>query len=276
VISRAVSAALEEDRAFDDATTLATVPATLRGTAVFLAKQDGVLAGLPVALEAFRTFDREARFDIHVHDGEAFGAGRKLAEVSSSVRAMLQAERVALNFMQRLSGTATLTRQFVDAVSGTGAVILDTRKTTPGLRDLEKYAVRCGGATNHRRDLASMAMIKDNHREALERAELSLSDGVQAIRARTSGIAVELEIDSLEQLPDALAAAPEWILLDNMSVQDMRRAVEQVAGRVKLEASGGVTLPTVRAIAETGVDAISVGALTHSAGSIDISLDLHF
>jgi nicotinate-nucleotide pyrophosphorylase (carboxylating) len=276
VISRAVSAALEEDRAFDDATTLATVPATLRGTAVFLAKQDGVLAGLPVALEAFRTFDREARFDIHVHDGEAFGAGRKLAEVSSSVRAMLQAERVALNFMQRLSGTATLTRQFVDAVSGTRAVILDTRKTTPGLRDLEKYAVRCGGGTNHRRDLASMAMIKDNHREALERAELSLSDGVQAIRARTSGIAVELEIDSLEQLPDALAAAPEWILLDNMSVQDMRRAVEQVAGRVKLEASGGVTLPTVRAIAETGVDAISVGALTHSAGSIDISLDLHF
>jgi nicotinate-nucleotide pyrophosphorylase (carboxylating) len=276
VISRAVSAALEEDRAFDDATTLATVPATLRGTAVFLAKQDGVLAGLPVALEAFRTFDREARFDIHVQDGEAFDSGRKLAEVSSSVRAMLQAERVALNFMQRLSGTATLTRQFVDAVSGTRAVILDTRKTTPGLRDLEKYAVRCGGGTNHRRDLASMAMIKDNHREALERAELSLSDGVQAIRARTSGIAVELEIDSLEQLPDALAAAPEWILLDNMSVQDMRRAVEQVAGRVKLEASGGVTLPTVRAIAETGVDAISVGALTHSAGSIDISLDLHF
>jgi nicotinate-nucleotide pyrophosphorylase (carboxylating) len=189
---------------------------------------------------------------------------------------MLQAERVALNYLQRLCATATLTRRFVDAVAGTGAVILDTRKTTPGMRDLEKYAVRCGGGTNHRRDLAVMAMIKDNHREALARAELSLEEGVKAIRARSPAVAVEVEIDSLDQLEEALAGKPEWILLDNMSARDMAEAVRIVAGRSKLEASGGATLETVRRIAETGVDAISVGALTHSQGSVDISLDLEF
>ncbi|MBK9545420.1 MAG: carboxylating nicotinate-nucleotide diphosphorylase [Dehalococcoidia bacterium] len=276
VIRLAVEAALAEDRAAEDVTTLAAVTPSLRGTARFLAKQDGVLAGLPVALGAFRVFDPTAGLAVYVQEGGRFAARSILAEVTCSVRAMLQAERVALNFLQRLCGTATHTRAFVDAVAGTGAVILDTRKTTPGLRDLEKYAVRCGGGTNHRRDLAAMAMIKDNHREALARAEMSLADGVAAIRQRTPGIAVEVEIDDLDQLEAALAARPEWILLDNMSNADMAEAVRRTHGRAKLEASGGVNLKSVRAIAETGVDAISVGALTHSAGSVDISLDLEF
>ena len=276
VVRAAVEASLAEDRAAEDVTTLAAVTPSLRGTARFLAKQDGVLAGMPVALEAFRVFDPVAELVIHVQEGEAFRSRTVLAEVTCTVRAMLQAERVALNYLQRLCGTATLTHAFVQAVAGTGAVILDTRKTTPGLRDLEKYAVRCGGGTNHRRDLASMAMIKDNHREALARAELSLAEGVAAIRERTPGVAVEVEIDALDQLEAALEAKPEWILLDNMSNADMAEAVRRTRGRAKLEASGGVNLKTVRAIAETGVDAISVGALTHSAGSVDISLDLEF
>lgn len=276
LVTRTVRAALEEDRAFDDATTLATVAESLRGTASFLAKEDGVLSGMPVALEAFRQLDPGAEMSVHIAEGASFAAGTVLGEVTCSVQAMLRAERVALNFLQRMSGTATLARRFVDLAAGTSAVILDTRKTTPGLRDFEKYAVRCGGATNHRRDLASMAMIKDNHREALERMERTLAEGVQAIRERAPGIAVEVEIDSLTQLSDALAAKPEWILLDNMDAGQMAEAVRRVAGRAKLEASGGVNLATVRLIAETGVDAISVGALTHSARALDISLDLAF
>ncbi len=275
-IRTAVEAALAEDRAAQDVTTLATVTPTLRGTARFLAKQDGVLAGMPVALAAFQVFDSEAKIAVHVSEGEAFTSGSVLAEVTCTVRAMLQAERVALNFLQRLCGTASLTREFVDAVRGTNAVILDTRKTTPGMRDLEKYAVRCGGGTNHRRDLAAMAMIKDNHREALARSELTLAEGVAAIRERTPGVSVEVEIDSLDQIAAALEGSPDWILLDNMTTDDMAEAVRRVASAAKLEASGGVNLKTVRAIAETGVDAISVGALTHSAGSVDISLDLEF
>lgn len=276
LITRLVRDALEEDRAFDDATTLATVSPALSGTASFLAKEEGVLAGMPVALEAFRQLDPQAKLVVHVAEGQAFSDRTVLAEVTCAVQAMLRAERVALNFLQRMSGTATLTRRFVDAVRGTQAVILDTRKTTPGLRDFEKYAVRCGGGTNHRRDLAAMAMIKDNHREALERMERSLADGVEAIRSRVPGIAVEVEIDSLTQLAAALEARPEWVLLDNMDTGEMAEAVRRTAGRAKLEASGGVNLSTVRAIAETGVDAISVGALTHSARALDISLDLSF
>jgi nicotinate-nucleotide pyrophosphorylase (carboxylating) len=275
-VRAAVEAALTEDRAFEDATTLATVPPDLVGTARFLAKQDGVLAGMNVAAEAFRLLDPAVLVTVHVHEGERFRTAAVLAEVSGPVRAILQAERVALNFLQRLSATATLTRMFVEAVAGTRATILDTRKTTPGLRDLEKYAVRCGGGTNHRRDLAVMAMIKDNHREALARAGRSLAEGVSAIRQRTPGIPVEVEIDSLDQLGAALAAGPEWILLDNMPTAAMARAVRLTRGRARLEASGGVHLETVRAIAETGVDAISVGALTHSAKALDISLDLEF
>lgn len=268
--------AILEDLATLDVTTPATVPFTLQGRAKFLAKQDGVLAGMQFAFYAFKMLEPRAKLNALVEDGQAFSKGTIVAEVSASVRTLLMAERVALNFLQRLCATATLTRKFVEAVDGTGAVILDTRKTTPGLRDMEKYAVRCGGGTNHRRDLSTMAMIKDNHREALEKSERSLADGVAEIRRRSPDVQVEIEVDSLNQLEDALAGNPEWILLDNMAVPDMREAVRIVGGRAKLEASGGVTLETVRAIAETGVDAISVGALTHSAGALDISLDLEF
>jgi len=276
LISRIVAAALAEDRADEDATTLATVSPALRGRAVLLAKEAGVLAGLGVAAEAFRQIDQAVRIEARVADGERFESGAAFATVEGPVRAILQAERVALNFLQRLSGTATLTRQFVDTVAGTGVVILDTRKTTPGLRDFEKYAVRCGGGTNHRRDLATMAMIKDNHRRALADSERTLAQGIADIRARTRGIAVEVEVDDLAELEAALAGKPEWVLLDNMTVAQMAEAVRLTAGRAKLEASGGIKLDTVRAIAETGVDAISVGALTHSARALDISLDLSF
>ncbi|MEJ5220503.1 MAG: carboxylating nicotinate-nucleotide diphosphorylase [Tepidiforma sp.] len=276
LVERLARAALEEDRAFDDVTTLATVDPGLEGRATFLAKEAGVLAGMPVAAACFRLVDPRCRFDQHVAEGERFDRGAVLASVTGPVRALLQAERVALNFVQRLSGTATLTRAFVDAVAGTKAVILDTRKTTPGLRDLEKYAVRCGGGTNHRRDLAAMAMVKDNHREAIRREGRTLAEAAAAIRALRPGVAVEIEIDGLDQLEEALAARPEWILLDNMPLEAMAEAARRVAGRAKLEASGGVRLETVRAIAGTGVDAISVGALTHSARALDISLELEF
>ncbi|MBI5948374.1 MAG: carboxylating nicotinate-nucleotide diphosphorylase [Chloroflexi bacterium] len=276
VVAKAVAAALAEDRAFEDVTTLAVVEPGLAGVARFLAKEPGVLAGLEVALEAFRQVDAKVELQRLVGDGERFETGAVLAEGRGPVRALLQGERVALNFLQRMSGTATLTRRLVDAVAGTKAVILDTRKTTPGLRDLEKYAVRCGGGTNHRRDLAVMAMIKDNHREALERRGWTLAEGVAAIRGRSPGVPVEVEIDSVGELEAALAAAPEWVLLDNMAVAEMAEAVRRTAGRAKLEASGGVSLETVRGIAETGVDAISVGALTHSARALDISLELTF
>ena len=272
----AVDAALVEDRANDDATTLATVSSALRGRATFLAKEPGVAAGLVVARAVMERVDAALHLDQKVADGDTFDAAAVLATVEGPVRGILQAERVALNFLQRLSGTATLTHSFVAAIAGTRAVILDTRKTTPGMRALEKYAVRCGGGTNHRSDLAGMAMIKDNHREALARSGKSLAEGVAAIRKRTPGIPVEVEIDGLHELEAALAAAPEWILLDNMSTADMAEAVRRTAGRAKLEASGGVSLATVRAIAETGVDAISVGALTHSARALDISLELAF
>lgn len=275
-----VELALAEDAAYDDITTLATVPADLEGHATFLAKAPGVAAGLPVAAEVYYQLSESVLFESKLHDGDAFEAGAVLAQAHGPVRALLQGERVALNFVQRLSGIATLTRAYVDAVAGTGAVILDTRKTTPGLRDVEKYAVRCGGGTNHRRDLSVMAMIKDNHREALRRDEMTLAEGVRRIRELSgegaTTVPVEVEIDSLDELESALAGEPDWVLLDNMSSADMREAVRRTAGRARLEASGGITLETARAAAETGVDAISVGALTHSAHALDISLDLTF
>ena len=275
-IESIVRNAMLEDEAALDVTTPATVASTMQGTAKFLAKQDGVMAGMPLAFHAFKMIEPQAQLKALVEEGHTFSKGTVIAEVTASVRTLLMSERVALNFLQRLCATATLTRKFVDAVEGTGVVILDTRKTTPGLRDMEKYAVRCGGGTNHRRDLSAMAMIKDNHREALQKSERSLADGVAEIRRRSPNVQVEIEVDSLDQLEDALAGRPEWILLDNMDAATMREAVRIVSGRAKLEASGGVTLETVRAIAETGVDAVSVGALTHSAGALDISLDLEF
>ena len=279
-VTMLVGLALAEDAAHDDITTLATVAPELEGHAAFLAKAPGAAAGLCVAAEVYFQLDERVLFESLVKDGERFEAGTILARAHGPVRALLQGERVALNFVQRLSAIATSTRRYVETVAGTGAMILDTRKTTPGLRDLEKYAVRCGGGTNHRSDLATMAMIKDNHREALRLEEITLREGVERIRTLAAelgrSVPVEVEIDSLDQLEAALAGAPEWVLLDNMANADMTEAVRRTAGRAKLEASGGVTLETVRGIAETGVDAISVGALTHSAVALDISLELSF
>ena len=215
-------------------------------------------------------------FTPQVSEGEGVDAGTVLASASGPARAILSGERTALNFVQRLSGIATLTRRYVEEVADTNCLILDTRKTTPGLRDLEKYAVRCGGGTNHRRDLVALAMIKDNHREAIARQGQTLAAAVGAIRQHAPETPIEVEVDTLEELQDALAAKPEWILLDNMTTAEMREAVGIVAGRAKLEASGGITLERVAEIAATGVDAISSGALTHSAPALDVSLAINF
>ena len=275
-IAAVVRAALSEDRAGSDVTTLAAVEPELAASGGLEAREAGVVCGLVVARYVFATLDERAAFEAHVADGDGVEGGTALASVEGPARAILSGERTALNLVQRLSGIATLTRRYVDSVAGSGCVILDTRKTTPGLRDLEKYAVRCGGGTNHRRDLASMAMIKDNHREAIARQGRTLAEAVAAIRARSPGMDVEIEVDALAELEAALAAEPEWILLDNMSAAAMREAVAIVGGRARLEASGGITLARVAEVADTGVDAISVGALTHSAPALDVSLEIAF
>ena len=216
VIDDLVKAALEEDRASEDISTIASIPLSLAGTTRIVAGQDGVAAGLPFVAATFRAIDRAVMFSGSLDDGDAFVVGAIVNEISGPARALMQGERVALNFLQRLSGIATVTRAYVNAVSGTGAVILDTRKTTPLLRDAEKYAVRCGGGQNHRRDLASMAMLKDNHLAALAGDEDSLRSTVKAIRNARPGIEIAIEVDSMDQLPKVLATGPEWILLDNM------------------------------------------------------------
>ena len=268
--------ALDEDRARDDATTAATVAPDLIAHARLVAREAGVACGLGVAARVFAALDGRAALTARVAEGGRFAAGDTLADVHGPARAILSGERTALNLVQRLCGIATLTRRFTDAVAGTGGAVLDTRKTAPGLRDLEKYAVRCGGGRNHRRDLAAMAMIKDNHREAIARQGGDLAGAVAAIRARSPGVPVEIEIDALDQLQAALAARPDWILLDNMSAAQLREAVAATAGRAKLEASGGITLARAAEVAATGVDALSSGALTHSAPALDLSLDVAF
>lgn len=266
-----VKEALVEDAADDDITSIATVLSDRRERCSVVARRDGVIAGIPLAREAFRQRDPNASVRAAVKDGQKVRAGTPVVFVSGHARGLLSAERVALNFMQRLSGIATLTRRFVDAVEGTGAKILDTRKTTPGWRRLEKYAVRAGGGMNHRRDLGSAVLIKDNHIAAVD------GDIARAVsRAREIApprMRVEVECDNLDQVREALEAGPDVIMLDNMTLRSLREAVRLIDGRAVSEASGGVTLQTVRAIAETGVDWISVGALTHSAAALDLGLD---
>jgi nicotinate-nucleotide pyrophosphorylase (carboxylating) len=270
-IRRMVRDALDEDRAFKDVTTIATVLSDRRARASLVARQDGVVAGVCFALEAFRLLDPTVTIRIDADDGTRVERDHSVFFISGHARGMLSAERVALNFMQRLSGIASLTRRFVDAVAGTGASILDTRKTTPGWRALEKYAVRAGGGVNHRADLASAVLIKDNH--------LAAVDGDIAIAVRRArevaptGAKVEVECDRVEQVERAVAAGADIVMLDNMTTDMMRDCVRRVGGKAILEASGGVTLTTVRPIAETGVDWISVGALTHSAPALDLALD---
>jgi len=271
LIAPIIRAALAEDlgRA-GDVTSLACVPAEARLRAVFASRKPGVLAGLACARLAVAELDPEAQFKAEAADGDRIGAGAKLAFVDANARALLGAERVALNLLGRLSGVATLTRAYVDAVAGTGARIVDTRKTTPGLRSLEKYAVRCGGGVNHRFGLDDAILIKDNHIAACG----SVAEAVRRAQAAAGHLMkVEVEIDGLGQLEEALKHGPDVVMLDNFSLADLAEAVRRTAGRAVLEASGGVTLETVRAIAQTGVDVISVGALTHSASGLDIGLD---
>jgi nicotinate-nucleotide pyrophosphorylase (carboxylating) len=239
-----------------------------RGTARFLVKATGVIAGLAVVETVFRLLDSSAAIDLKRGDGDAVGPGDVVAHVSASVIALLSGERTALNLIQRASGIATATRTCVDAVRGTRAKIYDTRKTAPGLRALDKYAVRAGGGENHRGGLHDMFLIKNNH---IDRAG-SITAAVERIRARRMPQPVMVEVRNLRELEEALALAPDYILLDNMSTADMRAAVERAAGRVPLEASGGITLENVREVAETGVDRISIGALTHSVKALDISM----
>lgn len=270
-IQRLCLNALREDAAFGDITTRAIVPKNLKAKAVLLAKQDLVLCGLPLVAATFRLLDPKIKIRAKFQEGAPVKKGAVLAELSGTARALLSGERVALNFLQRLCGIATLTRRFVAAVRGTRAKILDTRKTTPGLRLLERYAVAAGGGVNHRFDLRSAAMAKDNH--------LVVAGSVREALARLARFKgrrpVIVEVKDLRELAEALDAGARRILLDNMPVARLAEAVRRTAGRAVLEASGGVSLKNVRSIAATGVDFISVGALTHSAPAADISLEIY-
>jgi nicotinate-nucleotide pyrophosphorylase (carboxylating) len=271
LIRPVVQAALAEDlgRA-GDVTAQACIPAEARLAAVFAARKPGVVSGLACARLAIAELDPTATFQALVADGEPAPAGAALARVEADARALLSAERTALNLLGRLSGVATQTRAYVDAVAGTRARIVDTRKTTPGLRALEKYAVRCGGGVNHRFGLDDAILIKDNHVAACG----SVGEAVRRAKAFAGHLMkVEVEVDTLEQLDEALPAGPDVVMLDNFALDDLAEAVRRVGGRIPVEASGGVNLQTVRAIAETGVDVISVGALTHSVSVLDIGLD---
>jgi len=268
-ISQCIKRALEEDIGAGDVTTDSIVPAgaTLRGR--IIAKQDGIVAGLEVANEVFRVLSAQVVFDARVADGSRVTKGSVLADVSGEARALLTGERTALNFLGRMSGIATLTRQFVDAVAGTNATILDTRKTAPGLRTLDKLAVQLGGGQNHRTGLFDMVLIKDNHIDFAG----SITAAVHRVRAGGTTLPIEVETRTLENVREALGLGVERILLDNMSTETMRQAVELTNGRAKLEASGNVTLENVFEVARTGVDYISVGALTHSPRVFDVSLE---
>lgn len=270
-VTAALDAALAEDIGQGDVTTRATVPADTVLTVDLNARQQMVICGLPVALEVFRRLAPDARVETFAKDGDLVEGGTRIARLTGRAQGILSAERTALNFMQKLSGIATMTRRYVDAIDGTGAVLLDTRKTIPGLRGLSKYAVRCGGGTNHRMRLDDGILIKDNH---VAVCGGSVGEAVTRAKAADTGLEVRAECDTLDQVRQALAAGADSLLLDNMPPDLLREAVAIVGGRIPLEASGGVRLENIRAIAETGVDYISVGAITQSAPAVDIGLDL--
>lgn len=273
-IRRAVVNALAEDIGTGDVTSLATVPGSATFTVVMRAREPLVVAGLAFAEAAFKKLSPTIRVRRIARDGQRLSANSVLLKISGPARAILSAERVALNFVQRLSGVATLTARYVTAVRGTRAHILDTRKTTPGWRRFEKYAVACGGGRNHRLGLFDLVLIKDNHLAALRDTKPNaVAAAVQRARTKFPKLKVEVEADTLQQVNQAVEAGVDIILLDNMTPAQLRQAVRLVADRAQTEASGGVNLKTVRAIAKTGVDYISVGALTHSARAVDIGLD---
>jgi nicotinate-nucleotide pyrophosphorylase (carboxylating) len=274
-----IDAALSEDQASRDVTTLALVPPDRRATARLVAKAEGVVCGLPLAARLVAVFDADIAFEPRLEDGARVAPGVVAARLDGPAGSILSVERTMLNFVRRLSGVATLTARFVERIRGTGARIYDTRKTTPGWRELEKYAVRCGGGNNHRMSLADQALIKDNHLALLGR---TVADGVgtavRAVRDASPGLMVTVEVEGPKQLRAALTARPDVILLDNMTPAQVREAAELArrAGerRPLLEASGTITLDSVREYAEAGADRISIGALTHSAGALDLSLDV--
>ncbi|KMZ43373.1 MULTISPECIES: carboxylating nicotinate-nucleotide diphosphorylase [Bacillales] len=271
-LQRKIEEWLQEDVGFGDVTTMSTIPESEQGVGILYAKEAGIVAGLPIAEQVFATVDSTLVFEAKVEEGARVEVGQQIAEVSGSVRSILSGERLALNLMQRLSGIATKTSEYAKAVAGTKARVVDTRKTTPGLRALEKYAVRVGGGYNHRFALYDAVMIKDNHIKGAG----GIAQAVAAARAAIPHtMTVEVEAESFEQVQEALAAGADTIMLDNMSLDQMVEAVQFINGRAVVEASGGVSLETIGDIAKTGVDIISVGALTHSVKAFDISLDLN-
>lgn len=274
-VERIVATALAEDLPWGDLTTDNLLSSGIPATGAIEAREAGVLAGLPVAALAFEMVDAGVEFESLVADGGRLQPGQVVARIRGQIVSLLKAERVALNFLQRLSGIATQADRYVQAVAGLKARIVDTRKTTPGLRLLEKYAVRVGGAGNHRYCLSDGVLVKDNHLAALRREGLGLKEALARLRARVPHtVKLEVEVESLEGVAEALAAGADAILLDNMSPSAMAEAVRLVNGRALLEASGGITLQSVRAVAEAGVDLISIGALTHSAKALDLALEI--
>ena len=268
-LERVVRDALAEDVGAGDVTTDALFGTTAVASAELLVEERGVVCGLAAAEAVFRALDADVQFDALARDGDVVQP-QPVARVQGRLRALLTGERTALNLLGRLSGVATSTRRYVDAVDGTGARILDTRKTTPGLRELEKYAVACGGGTNHRFGLYDAILVKDNH----IRLAGGIAPAVERLRAAGSGLSIQVEAETLDDVREALALGVDSILLDNMPPARLRHAVALAGGRVPLEASGGVTLDTVRSIAETGVEFISIGALTHAARSLDVSMEV--
>jgi nicotinate-nucleotide pyrophosphorylase (carboxylating) len=270
-----VAQALREDSGQGDLTTLAVIPADAPAAAHVVMREAGVLAGLPLLQAVFEQVDPALTIQPYAQDGDQISAGTAVARITGPARGLLTGERVALNLIQRMSGIATTTARYVAAVAGLPVRILDTRKTTPGLRLLEKYAVRMGGGVNHRFGLYDAVMLKDNHLALLAVQGIDLATAVQQARAAVGPLVkIEVEVETPEQADMAAAAGADVILLDNMAPEMLRSAVEQVRGRALLEASGGITLATIRAVAATGVNYISVGALTHSAGALDIALDV--
>jgi nicotinate-nucleotide pyrophosphorylase (carboxylating) len=274
-IDTAIGIALEEDAGGGDVTSEALIPPGLSGKASILVKEKGVLAGIDVAARVFKLVDPSLKIQILIKDGTPIRPGDVAAVITGSVKSLLKAERTALNFLQRLSGIATLAARYAAGVKGFDAKVYDTRKTTPGLRVLEKYAVRMGGGQNHRRSLSDAVLIKDNHIAALRAAGMNLEQIIRKARENApEGMTIEAEVTSVAETAEALKAGADIIMLDNMSAADMKRAVDMVAHRAKLEASGNITLENLRETASTGVDIISIGALTHSYEALDISLEM--
>ena len=274
-IDRVVTEALHEDAPTGDITSLLAITEDAAATAVLAAREPGTFSGAEVFEAAFRLTDPRITVELLKNDGDRFVPGDELARVSGPARGILTAERIGLNFTQRMSGIATLTATYVDAIKGTGATILDTRKTTPNLRAFERHAVVCGGGTNHRLNLSTAFMAKDNHLAVLLAGGKDLTTELRRVKTELpTGVKFEVEVDRLDQIEPVIAGGVDIIMLDNFSLADLKTGVAQVAGRAVVEASGGVNLDTVRAIAETGVDVISVGALTHSARALDLGLDV--